>query len=114
MNSALLKIIFCTYNKNPYFSEFIVEGQTISTSIREKEIKIPFDIYEQDLGKKVCEYTLISDDGKFKFGGLFVIFTCYNIAYCFIDNVGTTFEILFLQKIEKLEYFKNCHYVSLV
>ena len=114
MNSALLKIIFCTYSKNPYFSEFIVEGQTIPTSIREKEIKIPFDIYEQDLGKKVCEYTLITDNGDFKFGGLFEIFSGYNIAYCFIDNVGTTFEILFLQKIEKLEYFKNCHYVSSV
>ena len=114
MNSAILKIIFCTYNKNPYFSEFNVEGQKISTSKKETEIKIPFDIYEQDLGKKVCEYTLSSDGGDFKFSGLFEIFSGYNIAYCFIDNVGTTFEILFLQKIEKLECFKNYHYVSSV
>ena len=85
MNSALLKIIFCTYSKNPYFSEFIIDGQKISTLKGEIELKIPFDIYEQDLGKKVCEYTLITDNGDFKFGGLFEIFSPPNTPYCTAD-----------------------------
>ena len=73
---------------------------------------MPFDSYELDLGKKVCEYSLITDDGNFLYTGLLEIFLGDNIGFCFIDNVGTTFEIMFLQKVKNLESFLKNNFNS--
>lgn len=114
MDKAKLKIMFCTYNKSPYFTNFMIVNKNFSISQGEIEIDIPFDNYEQDLGKKVCEYKLLTEKNEFEFGGSFEIFLGYNIGFCFIDNVGTTYQIMFLQKIEKMEYFKKGEFTSSV
>ena len=56
---------------------------------------------------------MLTDD-NFEYAGLFEIFLGDNIVYCFIDNVGITFEIMFLQKISKMENFLKHIYSSSV
>lgn len=113
---ANLRIIFCSFNNCPHFKEFMLNGEyfPISESKREIELKVSFDNYEQDLGKKVCEYELLTEKREFHFGGSFEIGHGDNIGFCFIDNVGTTFELLFLEKIEQIESFINSNFTSSV
>ena len=112
MEFAHLTLVFCSYNKHPYFTRFMINNKNYQTSLGEIDLNIPFNKYEKDIGKKVCEYKLSTEDRDFQFEGLFEIYLGENIGYCFIDNVGTTFEIMFIQKVEKLEYFLNCKYTS--
>lgn len=112
MEVAHLTLVFCSYNKHPYFTRFMINNKNYQTSLGEIDLNIPFNKYEKDIGKKVCEYKLSTEDRDFQFEGLFEIYLGENIGYCFIDNVGTTFEIMFIQKVEKLEYFLNCKYTS--
>ena len=109
-----LKIVFCNYNKSPCFTEFLLNNESfdIKNIKRELELEIPFNNYEQHLCKKVCEYKLFTDKRQFQFGGLFEIYNGDNIGFCFIDNVGTTFEMMFLQKIEQIEDFIKDKYTS--
>ena len=36
-------------------------------------------------------------------GGLFEIYLGKNIGYCFIDDLGTTFELMFLKRNGKIK-----------
>ena len=113
MGEAKLLIKFCTYNNQPKFKEFISDGQELLiNNNKEKEFKISFNKYEKNLGKKVCKYRLFTKDRKFDFGGLVEIYYGMNIGYCYIDNVGTTFEISFIKKKENINNFIKCKYSS--
>lgn len=113
MGEAKLLIKFCTYNNQPKFKEFILDGQELLiNNNKEKEFKISFNKYEKNLGKKVCKYRLFTKDRKFDFGGLVEIYYGVNIGYCYIDNVGTTFEISFIKKKENINNFIKSKYSS--
>ena len=114
MTEASLKIIFCSYNNNPYFIKFYLDGIEYHTFNSEIQLTIPFGDYEKSIGKKVCKYELIAKDEDFKFNGSFEIFLGKNIGYCFIDNVGTTFEIMFLLGKDIVESFTKSDFSSSV
>ena len=111
---ARLIIYFCSYNDSPHFTKFMLNGKTFSISKdkRKIDLELDFNIYEQDLGKKVCDYTLLTEKENFKFGGLFEIFLGKNIGFCFIDNVGTTFELMFLSNTGDINNFIKKKYAS--
>ena len=63
MGEAKLLIKFCTYNNQPKFKEFILDGQELFiNNNKEKEFKISFNKYEKNLGKKPCKYRLFTKD----------------------------------------------------
>ena len=116
-NEATLIIIFYAYYDNSIFNKFIlneesfdIETEKIVKNEKIKSIvkKYVFDKYEQDLGKKYCSYQLIpKDDKKINkdLSGSFEISPGDNIAYCFLDTVGMTYKLLFLQKKNKIKNF---------
>lgn len=124
-NEATLIIIFYSYYDNSVFNKFILNGESFdidtgkiikNESIKKIVKKYVFDKYEQDLGKKYCTYQLIptiptnnkiNEDGL---SGSFEISPGDNIAYCFLDTVGMTYKILFLQKRNKIENFIKSKY----
>lgn len=111
MSKAELQIKFCTYNNRPAFDIFQLNGKDYPTNINFK-ITIAFSKYEQDSGKKVCKYKLISTNNDFEIPGSFEIYLGLNIGFCYLDNVGTTFELMFLQKMNKIENFMKSNYTS--
>ena len=105
---AKLTIIFCTFNNNPIFDRFTLNEKEykIENGIIEKELT--FNKYENDLGKKICCYKLkTKEENNASCEGTFEISQGNNIAYCFLDDGGITFKILFLQKKESIKEFIN-------
>ena len=113
MNNAYLEIIFCSYNNNPNFDEIQLNGVKYPTK-QNLKLTIAFNKYEEDLGKKVCEYVLFSAKVDFEVKGSFEIFSGLNVGFCYLDDVGTTFEIMFLQKMGEIENFLKSNYTSLI
>ena len=105
---AKLTIIFCTFNNNPIFDRFTLNEKEykIENGIIEQELT--FNKYENDLGKKICCYKLkTKEENNASCEGTFEISQGNNIAYCFLDDGGITFKILFLQKKESIKEFIN-------
>ena len=101
---ATLKIIFLNILNNEkdldsnMFDEFILDGEIhpiIGDSI---EIKVNFNIYEKNLGVKICNYELIKKNKRYNFEakGPIEILSGMNIGYCFIDVIGFNLDIAFL------------------
>ena len=117
MSEALLSIYFLMFGDRSdcLFDEIIIDNTIrIKTGKDIIDIKIEFNKYEKDLGRKVCFYTLkreIDENEKNKNNdeddlyGSFEIYFGKNIGYCFIDDIGETFELLFLKKKENLQKF---------
>ena len=100
---AKLTIIFCTYLNNPVFNKFILNGEEFKIGIGTQITKtFIFNKYEQDLDKIFCRYQLVTNDEEVCEGS-FDISPGNHIAYCYIDDSGKTFKILFLQKKKKLK-----------
>ena len=113
MSEAQLLIKFCTYNNQPKFVEFMLDDQIVLIKDnKEKVFQISFNKYEKNLGKKICKYRLFTKDRKYDFGGLVEIYYGMNIGYCYIDSLGTTFEIAFFQKKEDIDNFLKSKYSS--
>ena len=105
---AKLTITFCTFNNNPIFDRFTLNEKEykIENGIIEQELT--FNKYENDLGKKICCYKLkTKEENNASCEGTFEISQGNNIAYCFLDDGGITFKILFLQKKESIKEFIN-------
>ena len=103
-NDAKLTIIFCTY-KSSVFDKFILNKEEFKTDIGKIEKNFIFNEYEQELGKKYCYYELIPENVNTVFSGSFEISLGNNIGYCFLDDPGITFKILFLQKMDYIDNF---------
>ena len=109
--SATLIIYFCSFKNviNPY-KEFIILDNNkeicFKTNEEKIEIKLSFNEYEIDLGHKVCYYMLRNAlYEKDQISGVFDLYLGNNIGYCFIDEKGLTFELLFLKKDGKIDEF---------
>lgn len=116
MNKACLKIIVCRhFNKiqdkeRKLFNEFILEGESFPLDEAIIETILTFNENEAILGIKVCHYELkIKNNPEIKVDGFFEIYLGDNIGYCFIDNIGVTFDFsfLFLNDKNKFENFMN-------
>ena len=117
MSEALLSIYFLMFGDRSdcLFDEIIIDDAIhIKTGKDVIDIKIEFNKYEKYLGRKVCFYTLkrkVDENEKNKNNdeddlyGSFEIYFGKNIGYCFIDDIGETFELLFLKKKENLQKF---------
>ena len=109
--SATLTIYFCSFKNviNPY-KEFIIFDNDkeirFKTDKEKIEIKLFFNEYEIDLGHKACYYMLRNAlYEKDQIGGVFDLYLGNNIGYCFIDERGLTFELLFLKRDGKIDEF---------
>ena len=111
-NEGKLTIIFCSFFNRDYFGEFIINGEHFKTNTEKINLKYIFNKYEQDLGKKCCSYKLVSKNGVNMLCGTFEIFLGNNIGYCFLDEIGITFEIMFLEKDEKIKDLINSKITS--
>jgi len=111
---ATLKIYFCYLLDKSYFNmffdEFNINGISIPTS-SEIELSIDFTELESFLGKKVCSYELIrhkkNEVDELKINGGFQIYEGSNVAFCFIDIIGVTFELIFLSDTQTINEFIN-------
>ena len=114
-NEATLTIIFYSYYNIPVFDKFILNGEEFSIDKGKIEKKFIFNKYEQDLDKKFCRYELISKEGGDIYKGSFEISSGNHIGYCFLDDPGITFKLLFLQKRgEKMKEFIKSKYTSAI
>ena len=111
MHNAYLEIIFCSYNNNPAFDEIRLNGEKHKTN-QSLKLNITFNKYEEDSGKKVCKYVLVSTKINFEVQGSFEIYSGLNVGFCYLDDFGTTFEIMFLQKMGEIENFIKSNYTS--
>ena len=102
MHNAYLEIIFCSYNNNPAFDEIKLNGEKYQTN-QNLKLSFTFNKYEEDSGIKVCEYVLLSTKINFEVKGSFEIYSGLNVGFCYLDDFGTTFEIMFLQKMEEMK-----------
>ena len=109
--SATLIVYFCSFKYviNPY-DEFIIFDNNkeicFKTNEEKIEIKLSFNEYEIDLGHKVCYYMLRNTlDSDNEITGVFDLYLGKNIGYCFIDDEGLTFELLFLKRDGKIDEF---------
>jgi hypothetical protein len=61
MSEAILILNFIAFSncKEFSFDEIIINDEHVSTKEGNKELKIPFNKYELDLGRKVCRYMLV-------------------------------------------------------
>jgi hypothetical protein len=63
------------------------------------------------LGKKVCFFELIREEKEgikgIKTFGTFQIYLGNNVAYCFIDCIGATLELIFLGDLQSIDTFIN-------
>ena len=99
MIKANLKLIFCSFlSKNDLFEEFILND--ISYKIKDGRIDIPitFDKFEEDKGKKICQYKLFDKNKKYNYSGILEINEGEIFGYFFIDNPGTTFDLSFINR----------------
>jgi hypothetical protein len=103
---ARLKIDFITFTKNPVFTNFEIFGQRKSIQIGVSEIiEISDEFFEKENWKMAC-LKLISHDIEQQC--IFQIYKNYNHCYCFVDNIGKTYQLLFHKleaiKINLMEY----------
>jgi len=90
---ASLKIDFIAFTSMPMFKDFEIFGQRKSIQIGVSEIiEISDNYFEEENWKMTC-LKLISDDIEQQC--IFQIYKNYNHCYCFVDNVGKTYLLLF-------------------
>ena len=109
---ATLTVKFCSYYNAPVFDKFILNDEEFSIASQEIKKKFVFNKYEQDLDKKFCTYSLIAKNKGNVYKGSFEISSGNHIGYCFVDGVGMTFKILFLQERKKMKEFIKSKYTS--
>jgi len=113
-NEATLTIKFCNYYNRPVFDKFILNGEEFGIEKGEIIKKFKFNKYEQDLDKKLCTYELITKKKGDVYRGYFEISSGNHIGYCFLDDPGMTFKILFLQTKEKMKEFIKSKYTAVI
>ena len=146
MEDSTLTLHFLKFSKNSDFiyDEIEINGVNYSTKNDLTKIVIPFNQYEKELGRKVCDYILLrkecdnqenkvkeednnneeikedednekSDDNEEYndniITGTFEVNHGKNIGYCFIDDVGITFEILFISSKGTIDNFLKKKFV---
>ena len=96
---ANLKVYFCLFQEITLYTHFNIDNYTYSTK-QNIDIKLKFNDFEIELGKKICfiELFYIKDGTKLSKTSYIEIYPGNNIAYCFLDVNGTTFEIIFYRK----------------
>jgi hypothetical protein len=103
---AKLKIDFIKFVKKPTFKNFEIFGKRRSIQIGVSEIIEISDEFFEEENWKMTSLKLISDDIEQQC--IFQIYKNYNHCYCFIDNVGKTYQLLFHKleaiKINLMEY----------
>ena len=104
-NDAEITIIFYSFYDNPLYDKFILDDEEFKTETGKIIKKFKFDKYELDLGLKYCSYKLITKDGEDEFTGAFEISLGNHIGFCFLDDPGMVYKILFLQKKEEMKDF---------
>lgn len=91
------------------FDQFMLEDNIYNVKEKTLEIDINFNDYDKDRGFKVCRYKLLKNDKNsiFYASGLVEIYSGINIGCCFIDTIGSSFDIsfLFLKDEESLSNF---------
>ena len=109
---ADLQILFVNFSNDTlcFFDELKINGESFST--KENLItKITFTELETMLGKKVCFFELVRKEKEGIKGiqtfGTFQIYLGFNVAYCFIDCIGATLELIFLGDLQSIETFIN-------
>ena len=109
---ADLHILFVNFSGDTLcsFDELKINGESFSTK-QNIDTKIPFTELEAMFGKKVCFFELIRKEKKgikeIKTFGTFQIYLGNNVAYCFIDCIGVTLELIFLDDLQSIETFIN-------
>ena len=99
MIKANLKLIFCSFiSKHDLFEEFILNDVSYKIKDRKLDIPIIFDEYEEDSGKKICQYKFFDKNKKYNYSGSFEINEGEVVGYCFLDNPGTTFDLSFINR----------------
>jgi hypothetical protein len=111
---ATLTIKFYSYYDAPVFDKFILNGEEFNIDKGEIIKKFIFNKYEEDLDKKFCAYELRTKDEGNIYNGSFEISSGNHIGYCFLDDPGITFKILFLQKREKMKEFIESKYTCVI
>ena len=111
-NGAELNIIFCLIHQFTLFTFISIDGLTFKTT-NDFTLFLNFDELEKELGKKVCRIELFNDDKGKKISRSFYIeiYLGFNRAYCFLDNVGTTYEFIFYRKNIKSFLDNNKFYI---
>ena len=111
-NGAELNIIFCLIQQFTLFTFISIDGSTFSTA-NDFSLFLNFDELEKELGKKVCRIELFYYVNKKKISRSFYIevYLGFNRAYCFLDNVGTTYEFIFYRKNIKSFLENNKFYI---
>lgn len=109
MSHANLKIIFLDLNKKAgiFFNIFELNNNSFKTN-KNIDIKVPFDEKDIEIGKKICKYSLIMRYNKVtktKVSGIIEIYLGNNIGYCFIDNIGVTFDLCFFNNNGSIDKF---------
>ena len=109
---ANLHIVFVNFSGHTlcFFDELKINGKSFSTK-QNIDTKIPFTELEAMLGKKVCFFELIREEKEgikgIKTFGTFQIYLGNNVAYCFIDCIGVTLELIFLGDLQSIDTFIN-------
>ena len=115
-NDAELVLIFYSFNNNSLYNKLIIDDEEFEIETETEKInkKFTFDKYEKDLGRKNCSYKLITKDDESVISGTFDISFGNHIGFCFLDEPGMTYKLLFLQKKEKMEDFMKNKYTLIV
>ena len=111
-NDAELVLIFYSFNNNFLYNKITIDDEEFEIETETEKInkKFTFDKYEKYLGKKNCSYKLIAKRDGIVISGSFDISFGNHIGYCFLDDPGKTYKLLFLQKKEKMQDFIKSKY----
>lgn len=104
-NDAEITLIFYSFYDNPLYDKIVLNDEEFKIETGKIIKKFTFDKYELDLGKKYCSYKLITKNGEDEITGAFEISLGNHIGFCFLDDPGMTYKILFLQKKEEINDF---------
>ena len=115
-NDAELVLIFYSFNNNFLYNKITIDDEEFEIETETEKInkKFTFDKYEKYLGKKNCSYKLTAKGNGRVISGTFDISFGNHIGFCFLDEPGMTFKLLFLQKKEKIEDFMKSKYTLVV
>ena len=105
---AKLRIFFCLFQQIALFTHIEIDDETYSTDKNYIDIVLKFDDLESELAKKICfiELFYFENGKKISRKSYVEIYPGYNEAYCFIDCIGTSYQII-LYKKEIKKFFKE-------